>query len=312
MKENQTTKILDWSSALTSASSAILAVLGLIIGVFLNDKISTPIIVLLTATFVIAAFFSVYLQLYYRSKSVYYRSKSERADIKANSILEKTEIHNRADLLLKALGCLTDVGGEIRKVYKIFLEADEYPDELTKDLQKCKRIVLEKLCHLLGHDRRNYTGEMDYFKATLFIVESEDRLVRDSWWYPGVQKPQTQVIDRSENPDYRKSTAFRCLDNRNPIAIPNVPVEVDKDEPRWISLYNGQEKLYGSMLTVPIYVGEPGTNVPVAAILTIDTNRLEYFMDTKEYMNLWSNLLGPFWSHLSLLYEIEDYVRSTS
>ena len=324
MKKNKKTFEPDWPAVVASGSNALITVVGLIAGVYLSTIASPLYLVLGTAIFVTAIFCNFYLQLYFRSKGERAEIQGERAEIQVEraeiqvDILEKEKglqnltdsLHNRADLLLKALGCLTDVSGEVHKIYKRVFSGVDDDKTLPEDVQQCKRSVLKNLSNLLSRDQRNYTGEMDYFKATLFRVETRDRMIRDSWWYPGTQKPRTHVIDATRISDGRKVTAFRCLDDQNLIAIPNVPKEVKKPDPRWIPLYTGQEELYGSMLSVPIYLGEPGTDKQtVIAILTIDTNRLDYFLDTKEYINLWANLLGPYWSHLNLLYEIEEHLN---
>lgn len=166
-----------------------------------------------------------------------------------------------------------------------------------------KWTILKDICDLLKSDRRRSESAGDYFKATLFRVSSRDRLELDSSFYPPGVHPTTQQIERPENPD-RLPTAFRCLDSQTMQLIQNVPEEIARgDKARWVELWPGQAKNYGSMLSTPITIGERGNETyQVVSVLTVDTNRLDYFSEQEKDKNFMALLLAPFRQQLTFVY----------
>jgi hypothetical protein len=163
--------------------------------------------------------------------------------------------------------------------------------------------ILNNICDILKQDRRCYKSPADYFKATLFKVVSNDLLELDCNLYPPGDFPRTEKFPRNTYP-YASSTIFRCLDERQMQIIPSIPEEITKGaEARWVELYPGQAKHYGSMLCTPITSGERAAHTyKVIAILTIDTNRINYFSEEQEEKTFLAMLLAPFRQQLSLIY----------
>jgi hypothetical protein len=163
--------------------------------------------------------------------------------------------------------------------------------------------VLNNICEILKQDRKCYKSPGDYFKATLFKVISHDILELDCNLYPPGDFPKTERFDRKTYP-YASATIFRCFDERAMQMIPNVPEEVKKgSEAKWVELYPGQAKHYGSMMCTPITIGERSAHTySVIGILTVDTNRIDYFTEQEEEKNFLAMLLAPFRQQLSFIY----------
>ncbi len=161
--------------------------------------------------------------------------------------------------------------------------------------------TLSDLCETLRHDNKEYKGLSDYFKATLFRVESNNVLQLDACFYPPGDFPRTEKIERQHQPH---ATAFRCLDERTMQIIPDVPIEAKQGaKAKWVEFYEGQAEHYGSMLCTPITIGERSAHThKVVAILTIDTNRIDYFSTQEEDKALIGYFLVPFRYYLSFIY----------
>lgn len=192
---------------------------------------------------------------------------------------------------------LRDVGIEV-----LSLRNRPVFDDYSKWAADKKFKTLEDICEVLKYDRREYRGPSDYFKATLFRVETNDLLELDSCYYPPGDFPRTERMVRQE--DRPRPTAFRCLDEKTIQIIPDVPAEAAKGaKAAWVELYEGQASHYGSMLCVPITIGERAAHThKVIAVLTVDTNRVNYFSLREEEKTMIAYLLVPFRYYLSFVY----------
>lgn len=222
----------------------------------------------------------------------------------ANDLDERKRLINSAregELFLAAVQKvsqgLRDVGIET-----LGLEGRPIFRDYLKWASEKKWKTLSDICEVLKYDRREYRGPSDYFKATLFRVVSNDVLELDACYYPPSDSPRTERMVRQEGRP--RPTAFRCLDEKTIQIIPDVPAEVGKGAAAaWVELYEGQASHYGSMLCVPITIGERTAHThKVIAILTIDTNRVNYFSLQEKEKTLIANLLVPFRYLLSFVY----------
>lgn len=169
-----------------------------------------------------------------------------------------------------------------------------------------KELILRAICETLKQDTRGFKGAGDYFKATLFRMKTKNHLELDCCWYPSGRHPKTEKMPRKIKGKKGQVTAFRALDTESIQIIPNIPREIGKGaNAEWVELWEGQAKEYASMLCIPISVGErTRKSYEVVSILTIDTNRLDYFL--KEDESFWANFLAPFRAQLTFLYLAEQ------
>lgn|GEM_PF-6112473 len=222
-----------------------------------------------------------------------------------SEIVKKSEYHEltrEGDLLCSASEKVANSFNEItHQCLAISHQVPTLDPSKTGWARRQKRQILQSICDVLRQDRRYYAGPGDYFKATLFRVSSPDVLLLDCSHYPSGQQPNTEKMVR--NPK-SLATAFHCLDRQSMQVIENIPKELDKGaEARWVELYPGQAKKYASMLCTPICVGDIATkSFKVVSILTIDTNRLDYFSEQQSEMSFLGKLLAPFSSQLGFIY----------
>lgn len=59
------------------------------------------------------------------------------------------------------------------------------------------------------------------------------------------------------------------------------------------------------MVCEPVYRGKPVNKWKFRGILTVDTNRKEYFKETREGNNLLMEILHPYAIFIAFLYEVE-------
>ena len=164
--------------------------------------------------------------------------------------------------------------------------------------------ILKSICETLRQDQRFRESATDYFKATLFRVEGKDKLSYDNCFYPPGSQPTTTHITRHRAKPL--PTAFLCLDSKSIQIIPNVRKEAKLPKGRWVPLWDGQEKNYGSMFCSPITIGDRADqSYAVVSILTVDTNIVDFFSEQQKDKARLSNLLAPFRQLLSMLYLME-------
>jgi hypothetical protein len=282
-----------WTELLIRFTGAVvLTVFGLFLGILYGEIESKAFVTMLFATYVIiVTLFCGFIE--------YRRHRQLELVEKANLLISTREGSLLCDAAQKATDVLKDITyrySEIRPQPSL--------DRPHGWAYQQKRSILQAICDVLRRDTREYQGASDYFKATLFRVVSRDKLVLDSCYYPPGVQPRTESIDRQSHP---RATAFSCLDTEDMQVVPNVPEEVQKGaDAMWVELYPGQSRQYGSMVCVAVSVGERATHTfGVIAILTVDTNRLDYFSREQKEKNFLAILLAPFRQQLSFVYLAE-------
>lgn len=281
----------------------LLPVLALIAHSFYEETESRAWIVTIVASFIVISISYVGVDEYRR----YRHRKRDIAHLQRHlSLTKQTRELEETTKLLRASREGELLSNTIQKVSQIqrginlqYSKAD-IPTGWGYD-QKWK--ILNSICDILKQDRRCYQGPRDYFKATLFKVITTDALELDCNFYPPGDLPKTERFDRNVSLDVR-STLFRCFTERATQIISNVPEESKKGaDARWVELYQGQAKHYGSMICTPITIGERSAHTyRVISVLTIDTNRIDYFTELEEEKNFLAMLLSPFRQQLSFIY----------
>lgn len=170
--------------------------------------------------------------------------------------------------------------------------------------------ALERMCDMFSRDTyaadQTESGSSD-FKATIFepIEEAQKiKFVRGAYSYPAGISPRTAEVKMEEHP---RSALSLSYSREEMIVIQDIKKERDKspDEARWDNFYAGQHQDYESMITTYFSKGAPkSASRKVLGIITIDTNRKEYFREEREWQQVWSKLLLPFRLYLASLTEM--------
>lgn len=304
----------------------LLPVIGLLFGIYYEHLKSKPALAVsfgVGYVVIIAAF--LFIELRRRSNQIIIAQQADaanqkvkeaeeqkrEAELKAKAVgeeekknREREALLREAEMLINASRKVTEIAFKINsqysklKVTRHFSSWDTYEKGWAYNM---KVEILKSICDILKQDRRRYIGPSDYFKATLFRVVTGELLELDCLYYPPGMSSITRKIKRDSR---NLATAFHALDKEAMQIIPNVPEEARKgNQARWVELYQGQSENYGSMISVLITTGEIGASTrQVISVLTIDTNRLDYFSDKKEDAYFLANFLAPFRYQLSFLY----------
>ena len=278
---------------------AVTSVFGLLVGLYCAETKSIATAATLVVVYLIGLFFYIGVEQYRRFNQADVVKKSERVLQES----QRSQLTREGELLCTASEKVAELLKDIAYRYTEVAGAQvlDWDAGNTGWVYKQKRMILQCICDILNRDRREFKGPSDYFKATLFKVVAPDALALDCSYYPPGREPRTERIDRSRHPN---ATAFRCLDSEAMQVIQNVPRELQSGEQsRWVELWTGQGQHYASMVCTPICIGERATHTfQVVSILTIDTNRADYFSDREEDQNFLARLVAPFRAELSFIY----------
>lgn len=279
----------------------ILPVFGMLVAVYYEVIPSKTVAVSIAASYAVLAATYVLFDQYRRFRQIELEQKAEDAEHRAKVLEDQSRLLSLAregELLSSATLKVTELMYKINAEYSKLTDAPVNWD--TRWVYNRKWEILKNICEVLKQDRKQFQGPSDYFKATLFRVVTKDHLKLECSHYPPGSSPTTSEIIRRPN---QTATAFHCFDRQTMLVIPNVPQEAASgDHALWVELYTGQSKNYGSMVCAPITIGEKATDsFEVISILTIDTNRVDYFSDQPNDKNFLANLLAPFRQQLSFL-----------
>lgn len=196
-------------------------------------------------------------------------------------------------------------------------DAGSFSNELKNQKDILVTKILSRICDNL--EAQPYLPESatdihTFFKATIFEPRSEDLgrrvLERVYHKYPPLMAPRTKKIEEEKLKPNEIPAAFRAWNDEEIVIIPNVPEEHRKAEEgkdsSWVDLWRGQHKEYESMVCFPIIKGIPRSRErKLIGILTIDTDRKEYFKDDRTTKAFLSDVFHPSCIFIALLYELE-------
>lgn len=259
------------------------------------------------------------------------KEEVKEAEEKVQSIVQEAKVLSEYRLTTNTLGNLTDIMRDFLShreescsmLDTVNLEGSSTTkiDEAIYDLktigfgtEKRKEMLIERtlrrICDTFESDPVQDTtsaGLHTYFKATIFEPTQDEAgkgvLSRTYFAYPRGLTPVTLEMreeDYVKRPDGRKPAALICWRTQTMVVVE----DVENEQTKWVSLYEGQEKKFKSMVCYPIVRGKPGSEKSqVLGVLTIDTNRERYFKDNIFYSSFLTDILHPFSVLITYIYE---------